>query len=63
MVRINLIVLSSIAGPPLTNDTSISQLLRAGVNVAVGVVDEAAARNTRFDLAWVRFLICLISWL
>ncbi len=28
-------------------------LLRHGVNVALGVVDEFAARNTRFDAAWV----------
>lgn len=28
-------------------------LLKAGVNVAIGVVDEYTARNTRFDLAWV----------
>ncbi|KAF4615672.1 hypothetical protein D9613_012510 [Agrocybe pediades] len=42
-----------LAGPPLTKDTSITTLLDAGVNVAIGVVDEYAARNLRFDLAWI----------
>ncbi len=28
-------------------------LLKAGVNVAIGVTDESTARNTRFDIAWV----------
>lgn len=31
-------------------------LLDAGVNVAIGVVNESTARNTRLDIAWVDFL-------
>jgi len=40
-------------GPPFTKETSVTTLVDAGVNVAIGVVDEYAARNTKFDLAWV----------
>ncbi|PPR01451.1 hypothetical protein CVT26_015084 [Gymnopilus dilepis] len=40
-------------GPPLSKESSITALLNAGVNVAVGVTDEASARNARFDLAWI----------
>jgi len=39
-------------GPPLTQDTGITTLLSKGVNVAIGVVDEFAARNTRFEVGW-----------
>ncbi|KAF9014304.1 hypothetical protein BDQ17DRAFT_1386733 [Cyathus striatus] len=39
-------------GPPLTRLTSITALFDEGINVAIGVVDEATARNTRFDIAW-----------
>ncbi|KLO05758.1 hypothetical protein SCHPADRAFT_917689 [Schizopora paradoxa] len=39
-------------GPPLSNSSAASVLLDHGVNVAIGVVDEFAARNTRFDAAW-----------
>ncbi|TFK43732.1 carbohydrate esterase family 9 protein [Crucibulum laeve] len=41
-----------LAGPPLTNDTSLVTLLREGVIVALGARDAALARNTRFDLEW-----------
>ncbi|KAF8886873.1 hypothetical protein CPB84DRAFT_1787269 [Gymnopilus junonius] len=40
-------------GPPLSKESSVTELLNSGVNVAVGVIDEASARNTRFDLAWI----------
>jgi hypothetical protein len=43
-------------GPPLSHDSAVTALLARGVNVAIGVVDEYAARNTRFDLAWVNIL-------
>ncbi|KJA17916.1 hypothetical protein HYPSUDRAFT_45759 [Hypholoma sublateritium FD-334 SS-4] len=40
-------------GPPLSQESAVTVLLKAGVNVAIGVTDESAARNTRFDIAWV----------
>src|ERR1700683_1258619 len=40
-------------GPPLSYESAVTTLLAKGVNVAIGVVDEYTARNTRFDLAWV----------
>ncbi|KIM80183.1 hypothetical protein PILCRDRAFT_73396 [Piloderma croceum F 1598] len=39
-------------GPPLSYDSAVTTLLAKDVNVAIGVVDEYTARNTRFDLAW-----------
>ncbi|KAH7922182.1 hypothetical protein BV22DRAFT_1114028 [Leucogyrophana mollusca] len=41
-----------LAGPPITEEGLVARLLRAGVNVGVGVVDEYNARNTRFEVAW-----------
>ncbi|KJA17908.1 hypothetical protein HYPSUDRAFT_205764 [Hypholoma sublateritium FD-334 SS-4] len=40
-------------GPPLSQKSALMVLLDAGVNVAIGVVNESTARNTRFDIAWV----------
>jgi hypothetical protein len=42
-----------LAGPPLTNNNLVS-LMENQVTVAVGVPDAWAARNARFDIAWVR---------
>ncbi|KAF8801695.1 amidohydrolase [Phlegmacium glaucopus] len=39
-------------GPPLSKLSSLGALLAEGVNVAIGVIDESAARNTRFEIAW-----------
>ncbi|EGO21300.1 hypothetical protein SERLADRAFT_417630 [Serpula lacrymans var. lacrymans S7.9] len=39
-------------GPPVTAESIVTVLLEAGVNVGIGVVDEAYARNTRFEVAW-----------
>ncbi|KAF8958055.1 hypothetical protein BDZ97DRAFT_1950338 [Flammula alnicola] len=39
-------------GPPLSEMSAVTTLLDAGVNVAIGVVDESSARNTRFEIAW-----------
>jgi hypothetical protein len=39
-------------GPPLSKSSNVLTLLDAGVNVAIGVVDESSARNTRFEIAW-----------
>ncbi|KAG9226462.1 hypothetical protein CCMSSC00406_0005871 [Pleurotus cornucopiae] len=41
-------------GPPLTSDTQISYLLRKGINVGLGTVDDFDARNARFDAEWAR---------
>ncbi|KAF9053390.1 hypothetical protein BJ165DRAFT_1447326 [Panaeolus papilionaceus] len=40
-------------GPPFQKHSSITALLEAGVNVAVGTINEAEARNTRFELGWI----------
>ncbi|KAF9449461.1 hypothetical protein P691DRAFT_853918 [Macrolepiota fuliginosa MF-IS2] len=40
-------------GAPLTHDNIVMRLLDAGVNVGIGVVDSFAARNTRFEAAWL----------
>ena len=47
-------------GPPLSKHSSVGALLEKGVNVAIGVVDSSAARNTRFEIAWVKFFFCLV---
>ncbi|KAH9833762.1 uncharacterized protein C8Q71DRAFT_712148 [Rhodofomes roseus] len=41
-----------LAGPPLTNDTSLVRLMDAGVTVAIGCRDAWQPVNTRFDVAW-----------
>ncbi|KAF5376851.1 hypothetical protein D9757_008881 [Collybiopsis confluens] len=39
-------------GPPLTQNSQITALLRAGVHVAIGTNNEYDAKNLRFDVAW-----------
>ncbi|PPQ72507.1 hypothetical protein CVT24_004823 [Panaeolus cyanescens] len=39
-------------GPPFQKHTSITTLLDAGVNVAIGTINEAEARNARFEIGW-----------
>uniref|UniRef100_A0A8H8CNE4 Amidohydrolase-related domain-containing protein n=1 Tax=Psilocybe cubensis TaxID=181762 RepID=A0A8H8CNE4_PSICU len=39
-------------GPPLTRDSSIMALVEHNVTVAVGVEEQWASRNLRFDVAW-----------
>ncbi|KAG1899770.1 uncharacterized protein F5891DRAFT_1036409 [Suillus fuscotomentosus] len=41
-----------LAGPPITQESLVTALLKAGVNVAIGVIDEYNARNTRFEAGW-----------
>ncbi|KAG1849280.1 hypothetical protein DFJ58DRAFT_795038 [Suillus subalutaceus] len=41
-----------LAGPPITQESLVTALLKAGVNVAIGVVEESSARNTRFKAGW-----------
>ena len=45
--------LYSLPGPPLTEKSSIMELLDHNVTVGLGVIGNWAAQNTRFDLAWV----------
>ncbi|KAH7908517.1 hypothetical protein BJ138DRAFT_1068672 [Hygrophoropsis aurantiaca] len=42
-------------GPPLSEESLVMRLLRAGVNVGIGVVDEYNAQNTRFEMTWSAF--------
>ena len=48
-----MVKLSRLPGPPLSKHSSVGALLAKGVNVAIGTVDEAEARNARFEIAWV----------
>jgi len=41
-----------LTGPPITNESLVSVLLKTGVNVGIGVVQEYNARNTRFEVGW-----------
>ncbi|KAJ6555140.1 hypothetical protein DFH09DRAFT_1038104 [Mycena vulgaris] len=43
----------SLPGPPLTEETSFTALLKHGVNVGIGIINEYDARNARFDMAMV----------
>ena len=51
----------SVPGPPLSNETAITELMKHGVNVALQVFDEPTARNTRFDAAWVGLSYSLLA--
>ncbi|KZP14886.1 hypothetical protein FIBSPDRAFT_1048538 [Athelia psychrophila] len=39
-------------GPTLSHESAVRKLMKAGVNVAIGVIHEYAARNPGFDVAW-----------
>ncbi|KAJ7474692.1 hypothetical protein FB451DRAFT_274443 [Mycena latifolia] len=41
----------SLPGPPLTPETSFMTLLKHGVNVGIGIINEYDARSARFDMA------------
>ncbi|KAI0920873.1 hypothetical protein AcW2_006015 [Taiwanofungus camphoratus] len=41
-----------LAGPPLTNDTTLVTLMNHDVTVAIGVREAWQAGRTRFDIAW-----------
>jgi hypothetical protein len=41
-------------GPPLTQSSAIAKLVAHNVTVGIMVTDSSQARNTRFDMAWVR---------
>ncbi|KAJ3568395.1 hypothetical protein NP233_g5740 [Leucocoprinus birnbaumii] len=40
-------------GPPLTNESIVSTLLRHNVTVGIGIEESWMARNIRFDAGWV----------
>jgi hypothetical protein len=40
-------------GPPLTKSSAIAKLVAHNVTVGIGIEEEWAARNARFDVAWV----------
>lgn len=46
--------ISSLPGPPLTQESTLSLLVANDVIVGLGVGEPWEARNARFDLAWVR---------
>jgi hypothetical protein len=55
-----------LAGPPITHESLVTALLKAGVNVAIGVVDEHNVRHTRFEVGWVccvgvPFMSCFLT--
>ncbi|KAG2041106.1 hypothetical protein BDR03DRAFT_1089407 [Suillus americanus] len=41
-----------LAGPPITPESLVTTLLKADVNVAIGVIDEHNVRHTRFEVGW-----------
>lgn len=45
---------ASLPGPPLSKLTSVTTLLAANVTVGLGVEEAWNARNTRFEIGWVR---------
>lgn len=44
-------------GPPLTEDNTLSTLIRRNVTVGIGIEESWSARNIRFDVGWVRRVI------
>jgi hypothetical protein len=50
-------------GPPLSKETEIALFLTHNITVGIGIEEAWSARNTRFDVGWVRApIICpLIS--
>lgn len=45
---------ASLPGPPISNTTSVQELLRNKVVVGIGCNQIWEARNLPFDIAWVR---------
>jgi hypothetical protein len=48
-------------GPPLSKETEIALFLAHNVTVGIGIEEAWSARNTRFDVGWVRVPIILLS--
>ena len=45
--------IDSLAGPPITNETAVTVLLKHKITVALGVTEAWEPVNTRFDAGWV----------
>lgn len=43
----------SLPGVPLTEKSSVLELLSHNVTVGIGIEESFSARNTRFDIGWV----------
>lgn len=52
--------MSSLPGPPLTNDTALVILLEHDITVGLGVRSAWDARNSGFDIQWVS--LQLLHW-
>lgn len=49
-------------GPPLSEETEIALFLSHNVTVGIGIEEAWSARNTRFDVGWVRVpIICSLN--
>jgi hypothetical protein len=44
-------------GPPLSKETEIALFLAHNITVGIGIEEAWSARNTLFDVGWVRVLI------
>ena len=50
-------------GPPLSKETEIALFLSHNVTVGIGIEEAWSARNTRFDVGWVRVpIICSLNF-
>lgn len=47
-------------GPPLSKETEIALFLTHNVTIGIGIEEAWSARNTRFDVGWVRALIIFL---
>lgn len=47
-------------GPPLSNETEVALFLAHNVTVGIGIEEAWSARNTRFDMGWVRVQIVFL---
>ena len=47
-------------GPPLSKETEIALFLAHNVTVGIGIEEAWSARNTRFDVGWVRVPIIFL---
>jgi hypothetical protein len=59
-VGANASLIRRLAGPPITNGTAVTTLLKHGVTVALGVAEGWETANTRFDVGWVRRPVKLV---
>lgn len=57
-----LILYFSLPGPPLSQDSAISVLMKHGVTVGLGIEEQWSARSTPFDVGWVRLVYIFLSF-